>query len=100
MTIHRLFKELQQLDDTGRSLVWDALHYARECEKVCKDLGVKYTDKKLAKFIHARIKNNNGLVAASTQGPTKTVTLKQIEQVICGTNLDIIEEAARKKGLI
>ena len=96
--LHKLFKELIKLSHEDRSLLWDALREKQNCERACAELNVKYSDKRFAKFIYERSKNTNIQPQAPSlkQGPT----LKQIEQVVCGDNLDIIEEAARKKGLI
>jgi hypothetical protein len=96
--LHKLYKELIKLSYEDRSLLWDALREKQNCERACAELNVKYSDKRFAKFIYERNKNNCAQPASpsSKQGPT----LKQIEQVVCGDNLDIIEEAARKKGLI
>jgi hypothetical protein len=98
MTAHKLFKELQKLDENTVDLIIEARRWEKQCKRSCEELGVKFTNKRFVKYLAERIKQN-------LQGPTTCVpqpgfTLKQIEQVICGTNLDIIEEAAEKKGLI
>jgi hypothetical protein len=100
MTLHKLFKELSKLSEEEVGLLYEALGERNRCKRVCGELGVKYTDKRLAKYIFERNKNGN----CKTTYPNTTLppgpTLKQLEQIICGTNLDIIEEAAEKKGLL
>jgi hypothetical protein len=97
--LHKLFKELTKLSDNDRSLLWDALREKKTCEQLCEELGVKYSDKRFTKFLYERNKNNGGTVAIAI--PTsRQPSLKQLEQIVCGDNLDIIEEAAKKKGLI
>jgi hypothetical protein len=99
--LHKLFKELIKLSAEDQSFLWDALREKKNCERTCEELGVKYSDKRFAKYLYERNKSNStGLVTTIPASSRKGPTLKQIEQIVCGDNLDIIEEAARKKGLI
>ena len=101
MTIHKLFKEFEKLSEEQIELLFEARRERKNCQRLCDELNVKYSDKRFARFIYERSKNNNGVkMAQPVNQPRAPFTLKQIEQVVLGTNLDIIEEAAEKKGLI
>lgn len=101
MTLHKLFKELQKLNEDDVDLLLDARREAKNCKRLCDELGVKYTDKRLAKFLYEREKNNCNIpMPATPKTMQPSITYKKIEQIICGTNLDIIEDAAEKKGLL
>lgn len=100
MTLHKLFKEMMKLDEKERDLLWNTMHEAHTCKRMCEDMGVKFTDKKLAKFIYERYKRNGITPTVCASSPQKGPTLKQVQDIVSGTNLDIIEEAAEKKGLL
>lgn len=101
--LHKLFKELQKLSDEDREMLYTAVSEDRNVRRLCKDMGVRCSDKIVAKYTINRYINNNACVPTSPSAINagkQTNNAKKIEKIIMGDNLDIIEEAARKKGLI
>lgn len=97
--LHKLFKELQKLDYEDFDLLCDAWRESHNIKVVCKNMGIKYKDKFLISSLTKRV-NNKAVAGAVATIPGSSNRDKKIEQIILGDNLDIIEEAAKKKGLI
>jgi hypothetical protein len=96
--MHKLFKELQKLDYEDFDLLCDAWREAYNVKRNCELMGVKYKDKFLVNALTKRV--NGKLNPVPVSGSSSNGRDKKIEQIIMGDNLDIIEEAAKKKGLI
>lgn len=98
--LHKLFKELQKLDYDDFDLLCDAW---RECNNVkinCKNMGIRYSDKYLISSLTKRQMVNALMQPVTAPTSSQNNRIKKIDKVILGDNLDIIEEAAKKKGLI
>jgi hypothetical protein len=98
--LHKLFKELQKLDYDDFDLLCDAWREHQNVKINCKNMGIKYSDKYLIKSFTNRVNNQGLCVAVAGTPPNQGNRTKKIEQIILGDNLDIIEEAAKKKGLL
>jgi hypothetical protein len=98
--LHKLFKELQKLSYDDFDLLCDAWREQQNVKINCQNMGIKYQEKFLVKSITRRT-NSKSYPVAVTSGPTSLNNRdKKIEEIILGDNLDIIEEAAKKKGLL
>jgi|SRR5579864_3724472 len=100
--LHKLFKELQKLDYDDFDLLCDAWRESTQVKNQCKNMGIKYNDKYLINAVTKRAtsKLNYPGAAPPINPPGQNNRDKKIHQIIVGDNLDIIEEAAKKKGLI
>jgi hypothetical protein len=96
MSLHKLFKELKQLSSDDRYLLNQAIREMDNVKRMCKDMGVKYSDKKLISYLRNNYTSTQGIQPVAPA----PFPAKKIEKIVLGDNLDIIEEAARKKGLI
>jgi hypothetical protein len=94
--LHKLFDELKELSQDDRMLLQEALRDNDNVRQMCKNLGVKFSNKMLLKYIVGN-QTNQGCIATPSNPVNNS---KKIEKIIMGDNLDIIEEAAKKKGLI
>jgi hypothetical protein len=97
--LHKLFKEIEKLDYEDFDLLCDAWREADNVKQNCARMGIKYKDKYLINALTKRA-NCKANMAIPTAPSSNTKRDKKIEQIILGDNLDIIEEAAKKKGLI
>jgi hypothetical protein len=96
--LHKLFKEMQTLSHEDLEMLNEALRQASNCRRMCEELGIRYTEKRCISWIKKHF-NNNAVTSVPTPA-TPTNPLPKIEKIIRGDNLDIIEEAAEKKGLL
>lgn len=99
--LHKIFKELQKLDYEDFDLLCDAWREHQNIKINCKNMGIKYQDKFLVNSTKKRAANN-AISTSHVAAPnlSRSNRDKKIEQIILGDNLDVIEEAAKKKGLI
>lgn len=97
--LHKLFKEIEKLDYDDFDLLCDAWRESFNVRQSCERIGVKYKDKFLVNALtkHHNLKSSAPMTAVPSSNNGRN---KKIEQIILGDNLDIIEEAAKKKGLI
>jgi diketogulonate reductase-like aldo/keto reductase len=96
---------MKKLTEEERDILQELVRESDNVERTCKNLGVEYTDEMLVNWLnntaHYRI-NGPKACASQTTAPNNTQdpTVKKMEQIVKGDNLDMIEEAAEKKGLI
>jgi len=100
--LHKLFLELKKLDYDDFDLLCDAYRENHYVKQNCKAMGIKYQDKYLINAITKRVSTKCGTISPTGTVPPNQISSrdKKIEKIILGDNLDIIEEAAKKKGLI
>ena len=104
--LHKLFNELRKLSENERGLLQELLRESNTVEIQCKNLGVEYTDAMLINWLnntaHYRVSSLsiNSPPTINTLNNTPDPTAECMKKIITGDNLDIIEEAAEKKGLI
>jgi len=98
--LHKIFKELQKLDFQDFDAVCDAWREHYNVKINCKNMGIKYSDKYLVNSLTKRRNSLTNAVATCPPTLNQSGRDKKIEQIILGDNLDIIEETAKKKGLI
>jgi hypothetical protein len=96
--LHKLFKEMQNLNYEDFDLLCDAWREHHNVKRNCENMGIKYSDKILAKYITNITASR--VTSQPTSAPPTNNNYKKIEKIILGDNLDIIEEAAKKKGLV
>jgi hypothetical protein len=106
--LHKLFLEMKKLSEEERDILQELVRESNNVERTCKNLGIEYTDDILINWLnntaHYRI-SAGGTKAVSTAQPTNSNNtqdplVQKMKKIISGDNLDMIEEAAKEKGLI
>ena len=103
--LHKIFKEMKKLTKDERDILVELLRESDNVERTCQNLGVKYTDEILESWLNNTAHYRVGVKAASPTYPSNSnnstdPTIEQMKKIIKGDNLDIIEEAAKDRGLI
>jgi diketogulonate reductase-like aldo/keto reductase len=96
---------MKKLSEEERDILQELVRESDNVERTCKNLGIEYTDEMLINWInntaHYRI-NVKPTSATQFTSPSNTLdpTVKKMEQIVKGDNLDMVEEAAKDRGLI
>lgn len=105
MSLHKLFKELVDLNDSERETLMESVREAVNVKRMCEQLGIPYTQDLCINYVKNTSSYRCRAISPSNPPcpPPNTAldpeTIK-MSKVIIGDNLDIIEEAAKQKGLI
>jgi hypothetical protein len=97
MNLHKLYLQVFDLSSDDSYLIYDLMNYIREAKIEFEHVGVEFTHDSFKQWFERIYGPFN--VPATANKPAHR-DYNKMWKIITGDNLDIIEEAAKDRGLI
>ena len=100
MNKHTIFKELFELPQEDTYEIEDLLNMLREARAEFRNVGVEFSYEAFKQWFQRAYGPFPASLSSNNQSGTNRLNYEKLWKIIEGDNLDIIEEAAKDKGLL